>query len=72
MAKYGLSITKLLWTAGPDKLIEALTEGLEPAHGDVRLHFYPFGGVSRTIGWINDYLAARSPGQAGRLWREDA
>ncbi len=66
MTKYGLSITKLLGTAGPDRLIEALAEGLGPAHGDVRLHFYPFGGVGRTIGWINDYLAARSPALAGR------
>ena len=58
MTKYGLSITKLLGTAGPDRLIEALAQGIEPAHGDVRLHFYPFGGVAKTVGWINDYLAA--------------
>ena len=58
MAKYGLSITKLLGTAGPDRLIEALAEGLTPGHGDVRLHFYPFGGVGKTVDWINDYLGA--------------
>ena len=57
MAKYGLSITKLLGTAAPDRLIEALAEDLKPAHGDVRLHFYPFGGVDRTVAWINDYRA---------------
>ncbi|WP_174279359.1 methylenetetrahydrofolate reductase [Sphingomonas bacterium] len=61
MAKYGLSITKLLGTAGPDRLIEALADGIEPAHGDVRLHFYPFGGVGKTMTWINDYLAATDP-----------
>ena len=64
MAKYGLSITKLLGTAGPDRLIEALARGLQPAHGDVRLHFYPFGGVEKTIGWINDYLAAKQVARA--------
>lgn len=58
MAKYGLSIGKLFGAAGPDRLIEALAAGLQPAHGDVRLHFYPFGGVTRTVDWISDYRAA--------------
>ena len=58
MAKYGLSITKLLGTAGPDRLIEGLAEGLQPAHGDVRLHFYPFGGIERTVAWIDTYVAS--------------
>ena len=58
MSKYGLSITKLLGTAGPDRLVEALAQGLQPAHGDVRLHFYPFGGVEKTISWINEFYAA--------------
>lgn len=58
MARYGLSITRLLGTAGPDRLVEALAGSLQPAHGDVRLHFYPFGGVEKTMNWINDYLAA--------------
>jgi methylenetetrahydrofolate reductase (NADPH) len=66
MSKYGLSITKLLGSAGPDRLIEALAQGLQPAHGDVRLHFYPFGGVAKTIGWINDYLAANAVAGARR------
>ena len=66
MAKYGLSITKLLGTAGPDRLIEALAQGLQPAHGDVQLHFYPFGGVNKTIGWINDYRAAHDTVRARR------
>ncbi|WP_174296921.1 methylenetetrahydrofolate reductase [Sphingomonas bacterium] len=66
MSKYGLSITKLLGTAGPDRLIEALADGLQPAHGDVRLHFYPFGGVEKTIGWINDYRATNDGAPARR------
>ena len=57
MARYGVSLTRLLGTAGPDKLVDALARGLGPAHGPVRLHFYPFGGLDRTVGWINDYGA---------------
>ncbi len=37
MAKYGLSITNLLGSAGPDKLVETLAAGLGPEHGPVRL-----------------------------------
>ena len=53
MSKYGLSLTQLLGTAGPDALIEALTAQWEPGvHGDVRLHFYPFGGLGKTADWV--------------------
>jgi methylenetetrahydrofolate reductase (NADPH) len=55
LAKYGISITQLLGSAGPDKLIGALERGLGPQHGPVRLHFYPFGGLEKTVAWINDY-----------------
>jgi methylenetetrahydrofolate reductase (NADPH) len=56
MKKYGMSITKLLTTAGPDKLIQDLAAGLDPAkHGEVLLHFYPFGGIRATTEWIRDY-----------------
>ena len=64
MTKYGLSITQLLGTAGPDRLIAALAQALQPTHGDVRLHFYPFGGVAKTVAWINDYVAANAHGRA--------
>lgn len=57
LTKYGISITKLLGTAGPDALVERLAARLTPAHGPVRLHFYPFGGLARTVEWINDYEA---------------
>jgi len=53
MAKYGVSITKLLTTAGPDRIIEEFASGLNPRiHGDVALHFYPFGGVKNTAEWV--------------------
>jgi methylenetetrahydrofolate reductase (NADPH) len=57
LAKYGLSVTKLIGTAGPDKLVDALGGGIGPQHGKVRLHFYPFGGLARTVEWINEYHA---------------
>jgi methylenetetrahydrofolate reductase (NADPH) len=59
MSKYGVSITKLLTTAGPDALIKDLAGGFDPAlHGDARLHFYPFGGLKATAEWVRDFRAA--------------
>ncbi|MGW8204855.1 methylenetetrahydrofolate reductase (plasmid) [Sphingomonas bisphenolicum] len=58
LAKYGISITKLLGTAGPDKLVETFERALGEEHGRVRLHFYPFGGLEKTVAWINDYARA--------------
>lgn len=55
LAKYGISIAGLLGSAGPDRLVDTLERGLTPAHGKVRLHFYPFGGMEKTVAWINDY-----------------
>lgn len=57
MAKYGISLSRLLGTAGPDTLVDALGRGLGAEHGAVRLHFYPFGGLERTVDWIADYDA---------------
>lgn len=57
MTKYGVSITQLLGKAGPDRLVDALAVRLTPAHGPVRLHFYPFGGLVNTVEWINGYPA---------------
>jgi methylenetetrahydrofolate reductase (NADPH) len=54
--KYGFSITNLMGTAGPDKFIRALAEGLDPErHGEVRLHFYTFGGLKPTSEWIAEF-----------------
>ncbi len=55
MAKYGLSITNLLGSAGPDKLVDAFAAKLGDEHGRVRLHFYPFGGLMKTVEWIKNY-----------------
>ncbi|UUU29329.1 methylenetetrahydrofolate reductase [Streptomyces sp. CA-210063] len=51
--KYGLSITNLMGTAGPDKFLRALAEGYDPVrHGEVKIHFYTFGGLKATSEWI--------------------
>jgi methylenetetrahydrofolate reductase (NADPH) len=56
LQKYGISITKLLSTAGPDEIVREYAAGLDPAkHGPVLLHFYPFGGLRATAEWVRDF-----------------
>jgi methylenetetrahydrofolate reductase (NADPH) len=63
VAKYGLSITQLIGSAGPNSVIEELAEGLDPArHGDVHLHFYPFGGLAKSAEWIRAFKAEKGIG----------
>ena len=51
-----MSLTKLLSSAGPDQLLEEYAAGLDPVkHGEVLMHFYPFGGLRATAEWIRDY-----------------
>jgi methylenetetrahydrofolate reductase (NADPH) len=53
--KYGLSLTNLVGSAGPDRFVRDLAAGLDPGeHGMVRLHFYTFGGLAATATWIRD------------------
>ncbi|KHL53519.1 methylenetetrahydrofolate reductase [Xanthomonas cannabis] len=55
LSKYGISLGKLLGTAGPDHFVDRLAAGLTPAHGDVRLHMFPFGGIARSLAWAEHY-----------------
>jgi methylenetetrahydrofolate reductase (NADPH) len=56
MKKYGMSLAKLLSTAGPEKLIEQYAAGLDSTkHGEVLMHFYPFGGLRATAEWVRDF-----------------
>ena len=59
--KYGFSLTNLMGTAGPDRFVSDLSSLLaeEPVAGDVRLHFYTFGGLLATSEWAREYLAAQ-------------
>lgn len=58
MSKYGISLGKLIGVAGPEKMVDAFATGLRAEHHPVRLHFYPFGGLARTVEWIDDYNAS--------------
>ncbi len=60
MKKYGISLTNLIGSAGPDKLVDSLNSKLGEAHGRVRLHFYPFGALTASAEWINKYHAKHS------------
>ncbi|WP_216894216.1 methylenetetrahydrofolate reductase [Nocardia alni] len=58
--KYGFSITNLVGAAGPDRFLRDLARRWEPRrHGDVRIHFYSFGGVEATVEWITEFIARR-------------
>jgi methylenetetrahydrofolate reductase (NADPH) len=57
---YGLSLTGLIPAAGPDRFLRELADGYDPGrHGDIKLHFYPFGGLAATSEWIADFRARR-------------
>jgi len=69
--KYGFSLTNLMGTAGPDRFVSDLAalladpstgSGTEGGHGDVKLHFYTFGGLSATSSWAREFVAAQSSG----------
>ncbi len=61
MKKYGVSLTNLIGTAGPDKLVNSLDTKLsDEEHGRIRLHFYPFGALTPSAEWINQYDAKHS------------
>lgn len=60
--KYGISLTNLLGTAGPDRFMTALAAGYDAGrHGDLKVHFYPFGDLVATLAWVQAYrgVAAR-------------
>ncbi|WP_344066784.1 methylenetetrahydrofolate reductase [Microbacterium pumilum] len=59
--KYGFSLTNLMGTAGPDRFVTDLSALLaaDAAAGDVRLHFYTFGGLRATAEWARGYIAAQ-------------
>ncbi|MCV9938375.1 methylenetetrahydrofolate reductase [Boseaceae bacterium BT-24-1] len=57
LQKYGISLTRLLSPVGPDRLLAELGSRLsDGAHGDVKLHFYPFGGLARTARWAKTLI----------------
>lgn len=55
LARYGISIGRLLGTAGPEVFVDRLVKGLTRAHGQVSPHFFPFGGVAPSLEWVAQY-----------------
>lgn len=50
--KYGFSLANLMGTAGPDRFLHGLAADYDPAvHGEVKVHFYTFGGIKATAEW---------------------
>ncbi|WP_308467202.1 methylenetetrahydrofolate reductase [Rathayibacter soli] len=60
--KYGFSLTNLMGTAGPDRFVSDLSALLaqDESSGQVKLHFYTFGGLKATSEWAAEYTAAQS------------
>jgi methylenetetrahydrofolate reductase (NADPH) len=53
LRKYGMSVTRLMQSAGPETYVRDLASALARfPSGDVGLHFYPFGGLANTARWI--------------------
>ncbi|MDV3457101.1 methylenetetrahydrofolate reductase [Sphingomonas sp. HF-S4] len=53
LRKYGMSVTRLMQSAGPDAYVRDIAAGLAAfPSGEVGLHFYPFGGLGNTVRWI--------------------
>lgn len=51
--KYGLSLTNLVGRAGPENFLRTLASSYEAAvHGEVKVHFYTFGGLEASAEWI--------------------
>jgi methylenetetrahydrofolate reductase (NADPH) len=58
--KYGLSLTNLMGTSGPDRFISDLGKRYDPTrHGDLKIHFYTFGGIKATSDWVARFLEAK-------------
>ncbi|KAF2415995.1 methylenetetrahydrofolate reductase [Microbacterium sp. B35-30] len=69
--KYGFSLTNLMGTAGPDRFVSDLAalltdpstgSGTGGGSGDVKLHFYTFGGLLATSQWAREFVASQSSG----------
>nr|WP_313225749.1 methylenetetrahydrofolate reductase [Stenotrophomonas pavanii] len=55
LARYGISIGRLIGTAGPEVFVDRLVRGLTSAHGQVSPHFFPFGGIAPSLEWMAQY-----------------
>ena len=59
LARYGLSLAKLMSKTEPDALVRDLTAMLDPdRHGRVTAHYFPFGGLSGLLDWLERQRSA--------------
>jgi methylenetetrahydrofolate reductase (NADPH) len=48
--RFGFSLTGLVKASGPDRMVRHMAARFNPAvHGDAALHFFPFGGLAKTL-----------------------
>lgn len=64
LARYGVSIGRLLGTAGPEVFVDQLASGLTAGHGQISPHFFPFGGIAPSLDWIERYRRRTSAASA--------
>ncbi|MEG0193730.1 MAG: methylenetetrahydrofolate reductase [Stenotrophomonas sp.] len=55
LSRYGISIGRLLGTAGPEVFVNRLVDGLTEAHGLVSPHVFAFGGIAQWMDWAEHY-----------------
>ncbi|MCL2396182.1 MAG: hypothetical protein FWC87_16040 [Acidimicrobiaceae bacterium] len=59
---YGLAPADPDGTVGPERFLGTLLTGYDPrVHGDVRLHFNSFAGITPTAEWIVRWISDRAP-----------
>ena len=76
MAKYGMSLSRLLAPTGPDALLTELRAGLEQSGltAATRIQLYPFGGLEKTVAWAQQVMASTAhrdwPGTSRRMTQD--
>lgn len=55
LARYGISLGRLLGSAGPDRFVDKLLAGMGDELGPVSPHLFPFGGIAPSLDWVQQY-----------------
>ena len=63
LTKQARNVTKLLTIQSPDNLLSGLAEGMKKDKSCLlkNFHFYPFGGFSKTVDYINTIMGNNTP-----------
>lgn len=66
LQRYGWQVTSLLGTEGPERFLTTLLQRMALHDlGELHLHIYTLGDISRAIQWFQDY-EQRTPGLSGQ------